>query len=56
MAAKHARAVERLRVTLETLEAVDSLLSEVEGTAEKLGLELLARERVRLAEAIEALQ
>lgn len=57
IAAKHARAVERLRVTHETLGAAIELMQPQEpGTAGKLGLDLLTRELGRLGDAIEALQ
>lgn len=58
--AKHARALERLRVLRETLEAAVSLLGESDtydaGSPGRLGVQLLERERDRLEGTIADLE
>ena len=57
--AKHARAMERLSVTAETLESALALIRpsvESSDHAASLGVDLLDRERTRLASAIEDLR
>jgi hypothetical protein len=55
--AKHARAIERLRILRETLEGVLALLkTEDDDRAHRLAVELLEREYDRLSETIDALE